>query len=106
LLTLVTDDGYDNHAPEQCDAGISECDALIAQTGTVLVTSQTAGGRAMSCLPPHPRHGAARSQLPVLGSTFRFVSGGCRAKRATKMTSKTTLTEEVAVMHLLCKLAL
>ena len=46
LPTLVTDGGYDKHALEQCDVGISECDALIAQTGTVLVTSKTAGGRA------------------------------------------------------------
>ena len=50
LPTLVTDDGYDKHELEQCDVGISECDALIAQTGTVLVTSQTAaGGRCPVC---------------------------------------------------------
>ena len=44
---------YDVHALEACDAGISECDALIAQTGTVLVTNRSAGGRALSVLPPH-----------------------------------------------------
>ena len=43
LPTLVTDDGYDKHELEQCDVGISECDALIAQTGTVVVTSRTRG---------------------------------------------------------------
>lgn len=53
LPTLVTTDGYDKHELEKCDVGISECDALIAQTGTVVVTSRSAGGRALSCLPPH-----------------------------------------------------
>lgn len=53
LPTLVTDDGYDKHELEQCDVGISECDALVAQTGSVVITSRSAGGRALSCLPPH-----------------------------------------------------
>jgi L-lactate dehydrogenase complex protein LldG len=48
---------------EKCDAGVSECDALIAQTGTVLVTSKTAGGRALSCLPPHHVVIARREQM-------------------------------------------
>jgi len=38
---------------EACQAGISECDCLVAQTGTVVVTSRSAGGRALSILPPH-----------------------------------------------------
>jgi len=63
LPTLFTDGGYDKNDLEQCDAGISECDALIAQTGTVLVTSKTAGGRALSCLPPHHVVLARREQL-------------------------------------------
>ena len=48
---------------ETCDAGISACDALIAQTGSVLVTSQSAGGRALSVLPPHHVVIARREQL-------------------------------------------
>lgn len=63
LPTIVTNDGYDKHALEKCDAGISECDALIAQTGTVLVTSRSAGGRALSCLPPHHVVIARREQM-------------------------------------------
>lgn len=63
LPTLVTDGGYNNHELEQCDVGISECDALIAQTGTVLVTSRSAGGRALSCLPPHHVVIGRREQL-------------------------------------------
>ncbi len=63
LATLTTDDGYDVNALEQCDAGISACDALVAQTGSVLVTSRSAGGRALSVLPPHHVVLARRDQL-------------------------------------------
>ena len=63
LPTLVTNAGYDKHELEKCDVGISECDALIAQTGTVLVTSRSSGGRALSCLPPHHVVLARRDQL-------------------------------------------
>lgn len=50
---LNTSTSYDVRDLERCDAGISGCDALIAQTASVLVTSQSAGGRALSVLPPH-----------------------------------------------------
>ena len=63
LPLLRTDRAYDVHALEACDAGISECDALIAQTGTVLVTNRSAGGRALSVLPPHHVVLARREQL-------------------------------------------
>jgi L-lactate dehydrogenase complex protein LldG len=39
------------------------CDALIAQTGSVLVTNRSAGGRALSVLPPHHVVLARRAQL-------------------------------------------
>jgi L-lactate dehydrogenase complex protein LldG len=58
-----TGGGYDVHEMEGCDAGITECDALIAQTGSVLVTSRSAGGRALSVLPPHHVVIARREQL-------------------------------------------
>ena len=63
LPLLHTDKPYDVHALEACDAGISECDALIAQTGSVLVTNRSAGGRALSVLPPHHVVLARREQL-------------------------------------------
>jgi L-lactate dehydrogenase complex protein LldG len=63
LPLLRTDRAYDVTALEQCDAGISECDALIAQTGSVLVTNRSAGGRALSVLPPHHVVLARREQL-------------------------------------------
>ncbi|MDF3129677.1 LUD domain-containing protein [Kiritimatiellaeota bacterium B1221] len=50
-------------ALESCDAGISGCEALIAQTGSVLVTSKGSGGRALSVLPPHHVVLATRDQL-------------------------------------------
>jgi len=71
---LRTDRPYDIHALEACDAGISECDALIAQTGSVLVTSRCAGGRALSVLPPHHVVLAQRDQLvPDLPAAFELL---------------------------------
>src|ERR1039458_10706823 len=74
LPLLRTDRPYDVHALEACDVGISECDALIAQTGSVLVTSRSAGGRALSVLPPHHVVLAQRDQLvPDLPAAFDLV---------------------------------
>jgi L-lactate dehydrogenase complex protein LldG len=63
LPVCFTDKNYDVHELETCDVGISECDALIAQTGSVLVTNRSAGGRALSVLPPHHVVIARREQL-------------------------------------------
>ena len=63
LPIVRTDGGYDVASLEQCDAGITACDALVAQTGSVLVTSKSAGGRALSVLPPHHVVIARREQL-------------------------------------------
>jgi len=74
LPTLLTDKGYDVQAMEKCDAGITECDALIAQTGGVAVTSRSAGGRALSVLPPHHVVVARREQLVAdLPAAFAFL---------------------------------
>ena len=63
LPVLNTDGGYDKLELEKCDAGITECDALVAQTGSVLITGRSAGGRALSVLPPHHVVVALRTQL-------------------------------------------
>ena len=63
IQMFKTDKAYDVRELEQCDVGISECDALIAQTGSVLLTSRSAGGRALSILPPHHVVLARRDQL-------------------------------------------
>lgn len=60
---LSTDDGYDVNELEQCDVGITECEALVAQTGSILVTSRNAGGRALSVLPPYHIVLARRDQM-------------------------------------------
>ena len=63
LPVLTVDGGYDPTALEACDAGITECDALVAQTGSVVVNSRNAGGRALSVLPPHHVVLARREQM-------------------------------------------
>lgn len=60
---LLTDGGYDKNELEACQAGVTECDALIAQTGSVLVSSRSSGGRALTVLPPHHIVLARHSQL-------------------------------------------
>ena len=50
---ICVDDGFDAHALERCELGVTSCFALVAQTGSVMVTSRTSGGRALSVLPPH-----------------------------------------------------
>jgi L-lactate dehydrogenase complex protein LldG len=42
---------FDKNALEACDAGITACDAAVAQTGSILVSSGSCGGRALSILP-------------------------------------------------------
>jgi len=63
LPVLKTTGGYDVHELEACDAGITECQALVAQMGSVIVTSRDSGGRALSVLPPHHVVLARRDQL-------------------------------------------
>ena len=42
---------FDKDALEACDAGITACECLVAQTGSILVSSDACGGRALSILP-------------------------------------------------------
>ena len=63
LPVVRTDQPYETAALERCDAGISGCDGLVAQTGGIVVTAASAGGRALSVLPPHHVVIASRSQL-------------------------------------------
>jgi L-lactate dehydrogenase complex protein LldG len=74
LPCLLTDSGYATADLEQCDAAITGCDALVAQTGSVLVTNPSAGGRALSVLPPHHIVIARHSQVvPDLASALQLV---------------------------------
>jgi L-lactate dehydrogenase complex protein LldG len=74
LPVCKTDQAYAVTELESCDAGISECDALVAQTGSVLVTNRSAGGRALSVLSPHHIVLAKREQLlRDLPAAFQFL---------------------------------
>jgi len=74
LAGIWTDSGYDVREMESCDVGISECDALVAQTGSVVVTTRSAGGRALSVLPPHHVALARRGQLVAdLPAAFELI---------------------------------
>ena len=74
LPVCRTDQPYNVTELEACDVGISECDALVAQTGSVLVTNRSAGGRALSVLPPHHVVLARREQmLRDLPAAFQFL---------------------------------
>lgn len=44
LETMWVDKGYDPHELEKCDAGLTQCDALVAQTGSVVMSNPSAGG--------------------------------------------------------------
>jgi L-lactate dehydrogenase complex protein LldG len=73
LPCLFTDPDYAAADLEKCDAAITACDSLVAQTGSVLVTTQTAGGRALSVLPPHHIVIAQRSQMvPDLATALQL----------------------------------
>ncbi len=74
LPCLLTGPGYSTAELESCDAAITGCDALVAQTSSVLVTTASAGGRALSVLPPHHIVIARRSQVvPDLASALQLV---------------------------------
>lgn len=63
LPIVRTDEAYEALDLERCDAGISGCECLVAQTGGILVTSSSSGGRALSVLPPHHVVIASDAQL-------------------------------------------
>ncbi len=80
LTLLHLDSGYDPHALETCDAGLTECESLIAQTGSVCVTARSSGGRALSVLPPHHVVIARRDQVVAdLSAAFERLAEKYRA---------------------------
>ncbi len=74
LPVFVTAPNYTVGDLETCDAGLTECDALVAQTGSVLVTSRSTGGRALTVLPPHHVVLARKEQIiSSLPDAFKLV---------------------------------
>ncbi len=49
--TWAADASFDKQKLEGCDAAITSCEAIVAQLGSVLVSSASSGGRALSVLP-------------------------------------------------------
>jgi L-lactate dehydrogenase complex protein LldG len=75
LELFRTDSGYDKFALETCDAGLTECECLVAQTGSICVTSRSSGGRALSVFPPHHIAIARRHQLePDLIAAYELLA--------------------------------
>jgi L-lactate dehydrogenase complex protein LldG len=75
LAILRLEAGYDKDALERCDAGLTECECLVAQTGAVCVTARNSGGRALSVLPPHHLVVARRDQLvPDLTAAYELLA--------------------------------
>lgn len=60
---LRVDSGYDKMVLEQAQVGLTVCELLVAQTGSVCVTSAQSGGRVLSVLPEHHVVVAYRSQI-------------------------------------------
>lgn len=72
---LDVDAGGDREELASCEVGLTECEALVAQTGSVVVTAQGAGGRALSVLAPHHLVVARREQLvPDLPAAFQLLA--------------------------------
>lgn len=75
LPFLLAEDRPATADVERADVGITRCDALIAQTGSILLTARSAGGRALSVLPPHHVVIARESQLlPDLPAAFELLN--------------------------------
>ena len=75
LETQYTEERPDSKSLEKSSVGITACDALIGQTGSILLTARSAGGRALSVLPPHHLVIARADQLvPDLPAAFELLS--------------------------------
>lgn len=61
-----------------CQAGVTTCEALLAEPGSVLVSARNCGGRTLSVLPPHHVVLARRDQLqPNLAAAMDQLKSRC-----------------------------
>ena len=66
--------GPGNATVRQAELGVTSCDCLVAQTGSVVVSTRSTGGRAVSVLPPVHLVIARRDQLvPDLATAMHFL---------------------------------
>lgn len=67
-------EAFDKDALEACDAGVTACECLVAQTGSILVASDSCGGRALSILPHcHVVIATVDQVVPVLADALAVV---------------------------------
>jgi len=67
---------FDKNALEACEAGITACEAAVAQTGSILVSSGSCGGRALSILPHvHVVICGVEQVAGTLGDAFEMIRG-------------------------------
>lgn len=79
LETLYVEQHPEITMLERCSVGITACDALIAQTGSILLTARSGGGRALSVLPPyHVVVATADQLLPDLPAAFELLDAKYR----------------------------
>ena len=82
--TWEADASFDKQRLEGCDAGITTCESIVAQLGSILVSSTSSGGRALSILPHVHVVIAETSQVvPDLGAALALV----KARHGTDMPS-------------------
>ncbi|MGD1018731.1 MAG: LUD domain-containing protein [Verrucomicrobiia bacterium] len=66
--------GEPNASVRECDLGVTGCDCLVAQTGSIVVSTLSAGGRALSVLPPTHLVIARQEQIvPDLSSALALL---------------------------------
>lgn len=71
--------GYCVEELEACHAAITGCDLLVAQTGSILVTSRSCAGRALTIFPPHHVVIARVDQIvPDLPAAFAHIEKAYR----------------------------
>ena len=98
---VVTDDPA---GISHCDLGVTGCDCLVAQTGSIFVSTRSAGGRALSVLPPVHLVIARREQfvpdLPAAFALLRQRYGGRWPSALTLITgpSRTADIEKILVL--------
>jgi len=72
LVRQTTSDGA--ATAQEADIGVTGCDCLVAQTGSIVVSTRASGGRALSVLPPVHLVVARRDQIvPDLAAAFTLL---------------------------------
>lgn len=72
---------FDKDALESCDLGITACEAIVSQTGSVLVGSMSSGGRSLSVLPhAHVVIATVDQVVPTIADAFDVARSRCEGR--------------------------